>query len=194
MSQLQETMRVPEILSSVLVASQSLLRREDVVTTIQTTISEGTTTHTVVGRESATSSGTYIPTNITSMEPSPASIEMQPTTSLTQISSNEINSNSPSCVTSPPYEYYYIGNLTITGCGLNPSGTFASDYSIAYCTALSPINCHDGKELSITLTGCMNNTTHTGTPSELVIQLNCAGTLNSATTLPSSNVNIHHVA
>ena len=187
-------MRVPEILSSVLVASQSLLRREDAVTTIKTTIPEESATHTVVKGESETSTGTYIPTSFTSVEPSPASTEMQPTTTFTRISSSKINSNSPSCVTSPPYEYYYIGNLTITGCGLNPSGTFASDYSIAYCTALSPINCHDGKELSITLTGCMNNTTHTGTPSELVIQLNCAGTLNSATTLPSSNVNIHHVA
>ena len=187
-------MRVPEILSSVLVASQNLLRREDVVTTIETTISEGPTTHTVVGRGSVTLSGTYIPTNFTSMVPSASSTEMQSTTSLTQNSSNEINSNIPNCETSPPYGYYHIGNLTITGCGLDPSGTFASDYSIAYCTALSPINCHDGKELSITLTGCMNNTTHTGTPSGLVIQLNCAGTLNSATTLPSSNVNIHHVA
>ena len=187
-------MRVPEILSLVLVASRSLLRREDVVTTIETSISEKSSTHTVVGREGATSTGTYISTSFASMVPSPASTEVQSTTSFTQIPSDEINNNSPSRETSPPYEYYYIGNLTITGCGLNPSGTFASDYSIAYCTALSPINCHDGKELSITLTGCMNNTTHTGTPSELVIQLNCAGTLNSATTLPSSNVNIHHVA
>ena len=187
-------MRVPEILSSVLVASQSLLRREDVVTTIQTTISEGTTTHTVVGRESATSSGTYIPTNITSMEPSPASIEMQPTTSLTQISSNEINSNSPSCVTSPPYEYYHTGNLTITGCGLNPSGTFASDRNIAYCTTLRSMNCRDDRELSITLNACMNNITHTGVPSELVIHFSCAEKLNSATTLPSSSDTVRYAA
>ena len=187
-------MRVPEILSSVLVASQNLLRREDVVTTIETTISEEPTTQAVVVRGSVTLSGTYIPTNFTSMVPSASSTEMQSTTSLTQISSNKINSNSPSRETSPSYEHYHICNLTITGCGLNPSGTFASDRNIAYCTALRSINCHDDRELSITLTGCMNNTIHTGMPSELVIQLNCAWKLNSATTLPSSNVNIHHVA
>ena len=162
------------------------------MTTIKTAISEKSTTHTVVGRESATSSGTYIPTNFNSMVPSAASTEIQFTTSLTQISSNEINSSSPSCVTSPPYEYYYIGNLTITGCGLNPSGTFASDYSIAYCTALGSINCHDNRELSITLTGCTNNITHTGMQSELVILLNCIGTLNGTTTLPSSSASIRY--
>ena len=194
MSQLQETMRVPEILSSVLVASQSLLRREDVVTTIETAISGGPTTHTVVKGESETSTGTYIPTNFNSMEPSAASTEMQPTTSFSQISSNEANSNSPSRETSPSYEHYHICNLTITGCGLNPSGTFASDRNIAYCTALRSINCHDDRELSITLTGCMNNTIHTGMPSELVIQLNCAWKLNSATTLPSSSDTVRYAA
>ena len=187
-------MRVPEILSSVLVASQNLLRREDVVTTIETTISEEPTTHAVVGRGSVTLSGTYIPTNFTSMVPSASSTEMQSTTSLTQISSNKINSNSPSRETSPYYEYYHICNLTITGCGLDPSGTFASDHSIACRTALSSINCRDDREVSITLTGCTKNTTHTGMLSELVIQLNCAGTFNGATTLPSSSNIVHHVA
>ena len=187
-------MRVPEILSSVLVASRILLRREDVVTTIKTAISEKSTTHTVVGRESATSSGTYIPTNFNSMVPSAASTEMQPTTSFSQISSNEANSNSPSRETSPSYEHYHICNLTITGCGLDPSGTFASDHSIACRTALSSINCRDDRELSITLTGCMNNTIHTGMPSELVIQLNCAWKLNSATTLPSSSDTVRYAA
>ena len=162
------------------------------MTTIKTAISEKSTTHTVVGRESATSSGTYIPTNFNSMVPSAASTEIQFTTSLTQISSNEINSSSPSCETSPPYEYYHIGNLTITGGGLNPSGTFASDNSIAYCTALGSINCHDNRELSITLTGCTNNITHTGMQSELVILLNCIGTLNGTTTLPSSSASIRY--
>ena len=164
------------------------------MTTIKTTISEGTITHTVVGRESATSSNTYIPTSFTSMVPSPASTEMQPTTSFTQILSNEINSNSPSCVTSPPYGYYHIGNLTITGCGLNPSGTFASDRNIAYCTTLRSMNCRDDRELSITLNACMNNITHTGVPSELVIHFSCAEKLNSATTLPSSSDTVRYVA
>ena len=187
-------MRVPEILSSMLVASQSLLRREDVVTTIKTTIPEKLTTHTVVGRESATSSGTYIPADFHSIVPSAASTEMQPTTSLTQISSNEINSNSPSCVTSPPYGCYHIGNLTITGCGLNPSGTFASDRSIAYCTTLRSMNCRDDRELSITLNACMNNITHTGVPSEFVIHFSCVEELNSATTLPSSSDTVRYAA
>ena len=187
-------MRVPEILSLVLVASQSLLRREDVVTTIKTTISEGTITHTVVGRESATSSGTYIPTSFTSMVPSASSTEMQSTTSLTQISSNEINSNSPNCETSPSYKHHHIGNLTITGGGLNPSGTFASDNSIAYCTALGSINCHDNRELSITLASCMNNTAHTGVPSPFVIHFNCAWKPNGATTLPSSSDIVRYAA
>ena len=164
------------------------------MTTIETTISEGPTTHTVVGRGSVTLSGTYIPTNFTSMVPSASSTEMQSTTSLTQNSSNEINSNIPNCETSPPYGYYHIGNLTITGCGLDPSGTFASDYSIAYCTALGSINCHDNRELSITLTGCTNNITHTGMQSELVILLNCIGTLNGTTTLPSSSNIVRYAA
>ena len=187
-------MRVPEILSSVLIASQSLLRREDVVITIKTTIPEKLTTHTVVGRESATSSGTYIPTNFHSMIPSAASTEMQPTTSFTQISSNKINSNFPSCETSPTYEYSHFWELTVTGCGLNPSATFASGHSIAYCTALGSINCHDNRGLSITLNGCMDATIHTEVPSAFVIQLNCMGTLNDATASPSSSNIIHHVA
>ena len=187
-------MRVPDILSSVSVVSQSLLRREDVGTTIETTISEGPTTHTVVGRESATSSGTYIPTNFHSMVPSAASTEIQPTTSFIQVSSNEINSDGPSCVTIPPYEYYHIGNLTITGCGLNPSGTFASDRNIAYCTTLRSMNCRDNRELPITLNAYMNNITHTGVPSELVTHFSCAEKLNSATPLPSSSDIVRYAA
>ena len=164
------------------------------MTTIETAISGGPTTHTVVKGESETSTGTYIPTNFNSVEPSAASTEMQPNTSFSQISSNEANSNSPSRETSPSYEHYHICNLTITGCGLNPSGTFASDRNIAYCTALRSINCHDDRELSITLTSCMNNTIHTGMPSELVIQFNCAWKLNSTTTLPSSSDTVRYVA
>ena len=136
-------MRVPEILSTLLVASQSLLRREAVNTTIETSISERPSTHTVLGRESATSTGTYISTGFASMEPSAASSEIQPTSSFSQISSNEANSNSPSCETSPTYEYSHFWELTVTGCRLNPSATFASGHSIAYCTALGSINCHD---------------------------------------------------
>ena len=187
-------MRVPEILSSVLIASQSLLRREDVVITIKTTIPEKLTTHTVVGRESATSSGTYIPTNFHSMIPSAASTEMQPTTSFTQISSNKINSNFPSCETSPTYEYSHFWELTVTGCVLNPSGTFASDHNIAYCTALRSMNCRDNRKLSITLNACMNNITHTGVLSELVIHFSCMEKLNSATTLPSSSDTVRYAA
>ena len=187
-------MRVPEILSSVLVASQSLLRRENNVTTIETKVSEESTTHTVVEGKCKTSSGTYIPTSFTSMVPSPASTEMQPTTSFTRMSSNEINNSSPICVTSPSYEYSHIYSFTITGCGLNPSGTFASDHRITYCTALSSINCRDDRELSITLTGCTNNITHTGVPSELVIHFSCAEKFNGATTLPSSSDTVRYAA
>ena len=187
-------MRVPEILSSALVASQSLLRRKDVVTTIETAISGGPTTHTVVKGESETSTGTYIPTNFNSVEPSAASTEMQPNTSFSQISSNEANSNSPSRETSPSYEHYHICNLTITGCGLHPSGTFASDRNIAYCTTLRSMNCRDDRELSITLNACMNNITHTGVPSEFVIHFSCVEELNSATTLPSSSDTVRYAA
>ena len=187
-------MRVPEILSSVLVASQSLLRREDVVTTIETSISEKSSTHTVVGREGATSTGTYISTSFASMVPSPASTEVQSTTSFTQIPSDEINNNSPSRETSPPYEYCHICNLTITCCGLDPSRTFASDHSIAYRTALGSINCRDDRELSITLNACMNNITHIGVPSEFVIHFSCMETPNSAATLASSSDIVRYAA
>ena len=187
-------MRVPEILSSVLVTSQSPLHREDVVTTIETAISGGPTTHTVVKGESETSTGTYIPTNFNSVEPSAASTEMQPTTSCTRIASNKINSNSPSCETSSSYEYCHCWGLTITGCGLSPSAAFASDHSIAYCTALGSMNYRDDRELSITLNGYMNNNTHTAVPSAFVIHFNCAWKPNSATTLPSSSDIVRYAA
>ena len=187
-------MRVPEILSSVLVASQSILRSEDVVTTVKTAISEESTAHTVANGKSETSSGTYISTKFTSMEPSSASTDMQPTTIFIKISSNEINSDSPCYETSLPYRYHHNCSLTIMGCGLDSSGTFASGNSIAYCTALPSINSHDGRDLSITLSGCMDDTIHTGVPSEFVIHCSWAEALNSATTLPSSSAIVHHVA
>ena len=187
-------MRVPEILSSVLVASQSILRSEDVVTTVKTAISEESTAHTVADRESEASSGTYISSTFASMEPNAASTEMQPTTSFIQISSDYINSDSPCHETSLPYGYYHNCSLTITGCGLDSSGTFSGDHSIAYCTALGSINCHANMELFVTLNGCMDDTTHTGVPSEFVICYSWAETLNSATTLPSSSTVVRYAA
>ena len=187
-------MRVPEILGSVLVASQSLFRREDVVTTIKTTISEGATAHTIVNGKSETSSGTYISSKFTSMEPSSASTDMQPTTIFIKISSNEINSDSPCYETSLPYRFYHNCSLTIMGCGLDSSGTFAGNNSIAYCTALPSMNSHDGRDLSITLSGCMDDTIHTGVPSEFVIRCSWMETLNSATTLPSSSAIVRYAA
>ena len=183
-------MRVPEILGSVLVASQSLFRREDVVTTI----SEGATAHTVVEGESKTSSVTFISSTFSSMVPSAASTEMQPTTSITQISSNGINSDSPCRETNLPYGYYYNCSLTITGCGLDPSGTFASDNGIACCTAWHSTNCHDNMEFSFIMNNCLYDTTHTGVPSEFIIHFSWAETLNSATTLPSSSAIVRYAA
>ena len=89
------------------------------MTTIRTTISEEPAAHTVVEGESEVSLGTYILTSFISMVPSAASAEMQPTTSITQISSNEINSDSLCYETSLPYGYYHNCSLTITGCGLD---------------------------------------------------------------------------
>ena len=164
------------------------------MTTIRTTISEKSTAHTVVKGESKTSSGTYIFTSFTSMVPSAASTEMQPTTSFTQISSNEINGDSPCHETSLPYGYYHNCSLTITSCGLDPSGTLASDNSIAHCTALRSINCPDDREFSITLSGCVGETTFTGVPSEFVIHCSFMETLSSATTLPSSSDIVRYAA
>ena len=164
------------------------------MTTIETSISEGATARTVVEGESEASSGTYILTSFTSMVPSAASTEMQPTTRITQISSNEINSDSPCHETSLPYGYYHNCSLTIMGCGLDSSRTFTNDNGIAYCTALPSMNSHDGRDLSITLSGCMDDTIHTGVPSEFVIRCSWMETLNSATTLPSSSAIVRYAA
>ena len=164
------------------------------MTTIETAISEKSTAHTVVDSRSEASSGTYVSSTFASMEPNAASTEMQPTTSFIQISSDYINSDSPCHETSLPYEYYHNCSLTITGCRLGPSGTLASDNGITYCTALGSINCHANMELFVTLNGCMDDTTHTGVPSEFVICYSWAETLNSATTLPSSSTVVRYAA
>ena len=164
------------------------------MTTIETTISKESTAHTVVEGKSETSSGRFISSTFASMVPSAASTEMQPTTSFIQISSNEINSNTPSRETSLPYEYSHCSSLTITGYCLDPSGTFTNDNSVVFCTTLRSTNCPDDREFFITLSGCMGETTFAGVPSEFFINFSYIKTFNSATTLPSSSDTVRYAA